>query len=194
LTVPIAEDHPLQAQPPFAASKTAADKLAESYHRSFGLRVATVRPFNTFGPRQSLRAVIPTIIAQCLTRDVVRLGNMTPTRDFNFVADTVRGFLAVGDCAGAEGQVLNLATGEEHSVGEVFEMVCQLVGRRPLLDTDDGRVRKQGSEVDRLLGDATRVRELTGWAPESGFAEGLNRTLDWLRPRVTGVRAGEYHI
>ena len=194
LTVPITEDHPLQAQSPYAASKIAADKLAESYHRSFGLRVATVRPFNTFGPRQSLRAVIPTIIAQCLTKDVVRLGNVTPTRDFNFVADTVRGFLAVGDCAAAEGQVLNLATGEEHSVGEVFEMVCQLVGRRPALDTDDGRVRKQGSEVDRLLGEAARVRSLTGWAPECGFAEGLNRTLEWLRPRVTAARAGEYHV
>ena len=194
LTVPITEEHPLQAQSPYAASKIAADKLAESYHRSFGLRVATVRPFNTFGPRQSLRAVIPTIIAQCLTKDVVHLGNVTPTRDFNFVADTVRGFLAVGDCAAAEGQVLNLATGEERSVAEVFETVCQLVGRRPVLSTDGDRVRQKGSEVDRLLGDATRVRELTGWAPEFGFAEGLSLTLDWLRPRVADARAGEYHI
>lgn len=194
LTVPITESHPLQAQSPYSASKIAADKLAESYHRSFGLRVATVRPFNTFGPRQSLRAVIPTIIAQCLNQGEVRLGNVSPTRDFNFVADTVSGFLAIADSPAAEGQVFNLATGEERSVADVFEMVCELVGRRPRLESDSNRVRPAASEVDRLLGDATLARSVAGWQPSKTFAEGLAQTVEWLRPRLARTRTADYHV
>ncbi|MGE0040275.1 MAG: SDR family NAD(P)-dependent oxidoreductase [Vicinamibacterales bacterium] len=194
LSVPMAETHPLQAQSPYSASKIAADKLAESFHRSFGLRVATLRPFNTFGPRQSLRAVIPTIIAQCLRSDVVRLGNVTPARDFVYVADTVRAFQAVGDSAAAEGQVLNAATGEERSVGEVFEAVCRVLGRQPRLEVEAGRTRPAGSEVDRLLGDATRLRALTGWAPVTGFDEGLSEAIRWVEARLDGYRPGVYHV
>ena len=194
LAVPMAETHPLQAQSPYSASKIAADKLAESFHRSFGLRVATLRPFNTFGPKQSLRAVIPTVIAQCLRSDVVRLGNVTPTRDFVYVADTVRAFQAVGDTPAAEGHVLNAATGEERSIRDVLEGVCRVLGRRPRLEVEAERMRPAGSEVDRLLGDASRLRALTGWAPVTTFDQGLAETIRWVEAHLDGYRPGVYHV
>jgi NAD dependent epimerase/dehydratase len=193
-TVPIAETHPLQAQSPYAATKIAADMLAESYHRSFGLRVATVRPFNAFGPRQSMRAVIPTIIGQVLTSDVVRIGNTLPTRDFTYVSDTARGFAMVGGCPAAEGRLVNLATGIERSVAEVFEDVCRIVGRRPHLEVDDQRSRPPASEVDRLIGDASLAKELTGWTPDYTFERGLRETIAWMGDHLARYRPGVYQV
>ena len=192
-TVPMTEEHPLQAQSPYAASKIAADKLVESFHRSFGLRVATVRPFNTFGPRQSARAVIPAVITQCLESEVVRLGNIAPTRDFTFVADTVAGFLAVGNCARAEGEVLNVATGVEHSVADVFEQVCSIVGRRPRLEIEDTRVRRSESEVERLVGDASRLKAI-GWRPSTSFSDGLVQTIRWVARHLETFQVGVYQV
>jgi NAD dependent epimerase/dehydratase len=194
LTVPICETHPLQAQSPYAASKIAADKLAESYHRSFGLRVATIRPFNVFGPRQTMRAVIPTIIVQCLSADVVRIGNLEATRDFTFVSDTVRGFLAVGDTSAAVGRVLNIGTGDEHSIRDVYERVCRIVGRSPELHVDAERVRPAASEVDRLVADASLAGSLAGWEPQLNFDEGLRETVKWIECNLPKFRAAEYHV
>ena len=194
LSVPISEAHPLQAQSPYAASKMSADKIAESFHRSFGLRVATVRPFNVFGPRQSMRAVIPTIVAQCLGADVVKIGNLAATRDFTFVADTVRGFLAIGDTAAAEGRVLNLGTGREHAIRDVYESVCRIVGRRPPLEVEDARVRPPASEVERLVADATLARDLAGWSPDHAFEDGLARTVAWIDSNLQRFRPAEYHV
>lgn len=194
ISVPITEAHPLQAQSPYAASKIAADKLAESFHRSFGLRVATIRPFNVFGPRQSMRAVIPTIIAQCLGGDVVRIGNVDTTRDFTFVTDTVRGFVAVGDSAAAEGRVMNIGMGDEHSILDVYKTVSRLVGREPALQIDAARVRPEGSEVERLLADATLARTLTNWTPEHSFDAGLRKTIAWVENNLEKFRLAEYHV
>jgi NAD dependent epimerase/dehydratase len=194
LEVPITEAHPLQAQSPYAATKIAADKLAESYHRSFGLRVVILRPFNTYGPRQSTRAVIPTIITQCLTSDVVRLGNVAATRDLNFVADTVRAYLLAGNAAAADGQVINIGSGQEISIEQLFRTIASLTGRTPRLEVDSARVRPASSEVDRLLADASRARAVLNWSPQVGLEEGLSRTIAWVREHLAGFRAGSYHV
>jgi len=194
LSVPISESHPLQAQSPYAASKISADKIAESFHRSFGLRVATVRPFNVFGPRQSMRAVIPTIVAQCLGADVVKIGNLAVTRDFTFVADTVKGFLATGDTAAAEGRVINIGTGREHAIRDVYEAVCRIVGRRPPLEVEDSRVRPPTSEVERLIADTSLAQNLTGWSAGHTFEDGLARTIAWIESNLQSFRSAEYHV
>jgi dTDP-glucose 4,6-dehydratase len=193
-SVPISEEHPLQAQSPYSATKMAADKLAESYHRAFGLRVVTLRPFNTFGPRQSARAVIPTIVTQCLTSDVVRLGNITPTRDLNFVTDTVRAFLLAGKSAPAEGRVINVGTGREVSVEELFRLVARLTDRTPRLETDAARIRVPTSEVERLVADATVARTVLGWSPAVSLEDGLARTIDWVRDHLPTFRSGVYQV
>jgi dTDP-glucose 4,6-dehydratase len=194
LSVPISEAHPLQAQSPYAASKIAADKLAESFHRSFGLRVATIRPFNVFGPRQTMRAVIPTIITQCLSSDVVKIGNLDATRDFTFVADTVRAFLAIGDNSSAEGRVLNIGTGEEHSVHQVYKQVCRIVGRSPHLQSEAVRIRPATSEVERLVADTSLVRSTVGWAPQHSFEDGLHKTIAWVESNLQKFRVPDYHV
>jgi dTDP-glucose 4,6-dehydratase len=192
--VPMTEDHPLQAQSPYAASKIGADKLAESFHRSFGLRVVTVRPFNTFGPRQSSRAVIPTIISQCLRSDVVRIGNVDPVRDFTYVSDTVNGFIAASACTAAEGQVVNLATGEGRSIRDVFDAACRVTGTRPRLDVQEARVRPESSEVDRLIGDSAKVKRLTGWTPSRSFDDGLRETVTWIHDHLDTYRPDTYGV
>lgn len=194
VSVPISESHPLQAQSPYAASKIAADKLVESFHRSYGLRVATIRPFNIFGPRQTMRAVIPTIVSQCLAADVVKIGNLEATRDFTFVADMVRGFMAIADQPAAEGRVLNVGTGKEYSVHEVYTKVCQIVGRCPELETDAARVRPATSEVERLVADASLALCLTGWTPQHSFDEGLRKTVAWIDSNLAKFRLAEYHV
>jgi NAD dependent epimerase/dehydratase len=194
MSVPISESHPLQAQSPYAASKIAADKLAESFHRSYGLRVATIRPFNIFGPRQTMRAVVPTIVSQCLGGDVVKIGNLDATRDFTFVADMVRGFMAIADEPAAEGRVLNVGSGKEYSVHEVYKKVCQIVGRCPKLETDAARVRPASSEVERLVADASLLSRLTGWTPQYSFDEGLRKTVAWIESNLTKFRLAEYHV
>lgn len=179
--VPISESHPLVGQSPYSASKIGADKMAESYHLSFGLPVVTARPFNTFGPRQTARAVIPTIASQLVAGcKRLRLGALTPTRDFNFVTDTARGMMALGLCKQAEGQVVNIGSGEEWSIGRTVELLCEIVGRKVEVVVDQARIRPEKSEVNRLLADNNLIHELTGWRGEVPFREGLTRTVDWI--------------
>ena len=177
---PIDERHPLVGQSPYSASKIAADKLAESYWLSFDLPVATIRPFNTYGPRQSARAVIPTIISQALVGDTVRIGSTEPKRDFNYVDDTVAGFLAVAEHDAALGEVINVGSGRTVSIAEVLEAVGAITGKRLEVVTDPGRVRPDKSEVGLLLADTRKAEALLGWRPEVAFEDGLRRTVEWI--------------
>jgi NAD dependent epimerase/dehydratase len=194
LYVPIDEKHPLQGQSPYAASKIGADKMVEAFYSSFELPVVTVRPFNTFGPRQSTRAVIPTIITQCLRDDVVRLGSLHPTRDFNYVANTVSGFVRAAAAEGVVGQTVNLGSGYEVSIGELAETVINIVGRSVDIECEQQRLRPDKSEVERLLADGTLAKELMGWEPSVDFVAGLERTIEWLRKYLEGYRIDEYSV
>ena len=181
--VPIDETHPLQAQSPYAASKIAADKLAESYHLSFGLPVVTLRPFNTFGPRQSARAVIPSIVTQLAQgRGPLRVGLLSPTRDFNHVSDTVAAFVAVGSATADRvvGRVLNAGTGVETSIADVVSLVGDILGVEPDVEQEDERLRPDASEVMRLVSDATALRDATGWSPRISLRDGLAGTVAWF--------------
>jgi NAD dependent epimerase/dehydratase len=188
VTVPIHETHSLHGQSPYAASKIAADVMAEAYHRSFGLPVVTLRPFNTYGPRQSERAVIPTVIKQLLAgAQELRLGRLDPRRDFNYVTDTVEAFLAVGQADNAAlGGVYNAGTGCDVSIGDVVAMLARIVGAHPSIVEEAGRVRPEASEVMRLQADATRLAKETGWAPRVSLEDGLRRTVEWWRQRQDG--------
>ena len=182
-TVPISESHPLQAQSPYAASKTAADKLAESFHLSFGLPVVTLRPFNTYGPRQSTRAVIPQIVTQLGSgARTLQLGALDPTRDFLFVEDTAAAFVAAGTAAASAvvGEVLNAGTGTDVSIGDLAATLCRLMGVDADIVEDAERLRPKDSEVRRLVCDATRLTERTGWRPEVRLEAGLERTIAWF--------------
>jgi dTDP-glucose 4,6-dehydratase len=181
LRVPIDEAHPLQGQSPYSASKIGADKLAESYHRSFGTPVVTLRPFNTFGPRQSARAFIPTIISQALAGGPVRLGSLTPERDMTFVADTVAGFLAAAVAPAIEGETINLGTGETHSVGWFAERLLALMGVDTPIVQERARMRPEKSEVLKLVSDNTLARLSMDWAPRMPLDEGLRRTIGFFR-------------
>lgn len=194
LSVPIGEDHPLQAQSPYSATKIAADKLVESFFRSFDVPAVTVRPFNTFGPRQSARAVIPTIISQCLASDTVRLGNLTSTRDLNYVANTVDGFLRAGLAAEAVGRTVNLGSGLEISIGDLAERIVKLVGRPVTVKCEQQRIRPNKSEVDRLLADNRLALELLGWEPRVDFDDGLRQTIDWMRDNLSKYRPDVYSV
>ena len=180
ITVPIAESHPLQGQSPYSASKIGADKLADSFHCAFSLPVVTVRPFNTYGPRQSARAVIPTIISQALTRDVILLGNLETKRDFTYVEDTVRGFIKAAETDGFNGAVLNLGTGVEVTIGELAERIIHLVGRPVIVEQEEQRLRPEKSEVMRLLSDYSLARTKIGWQPEVSLEAGLSKTIAWV--------------
>jgi len=177
--VPIDEGHPLQAQSPYSATKIAADKLAQSFHHSYGLPLTTVRPFNTYGPRQSPRAVIPTIASQALRGTAVVLGNLAPTRDFTYVSDTVDGFVRAATAA-AIGQTFNLGSGQEVSVGGLVDLVGEILDKELRIEHDPGRDRPDSSEVDRLVSDNTRARELLGWEPKVSLRDGLRRTVEWI--------------
>lgn len=193
--VPIDEKHPLQGQSPYSASKIGADKMAEAFHLSFGLPVVTVRPFNTYGPRQSARAVIPTIITQCLAgQRTIRLGNLDPTRDLSHVADTVEGFLAAAASPQAVGKVLNLGNGREISIGDLARRIAHLTGADVAIECDEQRVRPAGSEVERLLADNRQMQALTGWAPRISLDEGLRNTIEWVRGNMGRFRVGTYTI
>jgi NAD dependent epimerase/dehydratase len=194
LYTPMDEQHPLQAQSPYAATKVGSDQLAVSYHRAFGLPVTVVRPFNTYGPRQGTRAVIPALMSQALAAEEVRVGRLAPVRDFVFVADTVAGFLAVADCPACVGRVTNLATGRGVTVGELVERVLRLVGRKlPVIETPE-RVRPEDSEVFKLIGSAAAAEERAGWKARTSLEEGLARTLDWLRRHPDRYQTGVYSI
>jgi NAD dependent epimerase/dehydratase len=192
--IPIDESHPLQGQSPYSASKIGADKMAEAFHLSFGLPVVIVRPFNTFGPRQSARAVIPTIITQCLTSDFVRLGRLRPTRDFNYVANTVDGFLRAASVPDAIGETINLGSGEEISIGELARLVIHLAGRSVTIESDEQRIRPIKSEVERLVADNTLARTLLGWEPTVSLEEGLEHTIEWIRRHLDRYRPNVYAI
>jgi NAD dependent epimerase/dehydratase len=191
---PIDEQHPLQGQSPYSASKIGADKLAESFHLSFGIPVATIRPFNTFGPRQSARAVIPSVIAQALAGGTVKVGSLTPLRDFNYVSDTVSGFLRVAESDAAIGEVINIGSGREVSIGEIVDRVKTLVGRDFPVETDDARVRPEQSEVMRLLCDRSKAERLLGWAPQVSLEDGLKRTVDYIRDHLALYQTERYAV
>ena len=192
-TVPIGEGHPLFGQSPYSASKIAADQLCHAYACSFGTPVVTLRPFNTFGPRQSARAVIPTILGQLLAgADEVRLGSLEPRRDFTFVEDTVDGFVRMAGAPVAAGDVVQLGTGRSVSIAEVLAACCTVVGRQVEPRTAAERVRPAASEVQVLLSDPARAAGVLGWKPTVGLEDGLARTAAWLRPRVDARTAGRY--
>ncbi len=182
--VPIGEDHPPQGQSPYAASKIAQDKIAESFWCSYNLPIAVVRPFNTYGPGQSARAFIPACIVQALERGEVHMGYQEPTRDFTYVTDTVEGFIRAIECDRMWGQVANLCTGVEVSVGDLARRICELIGGDIPIIEEKEREGPAESEVWRLLGDNSRAKELTGWAPTVALEEGLRLTIDWIREHI----------
>jgi NAD dependent epimerase/dehydratase len=191
--VPIDEGHPLQGQSPYSASKIGADMIAESYWRSFGLPVATVRPFNTFGPRQSARAVIPTIITQALSGEEVRLGSLTPTRDLTYIDDTVDAFIRVAS-AQTTAQVVNIGSGSEISIGALARLILQLIGSKSRVVTDEQRVRPENSEVGRLLCNNEKAQRLLGWRPRVPLEEGLRRTIEWIKAHKERYKADLYNL
>lgn len=192
--VPIDERHPLQAQSPYAATKIAADKLAESFRHSYGTPVVTIRPFNTFGPRQSARAIIPAILSQALAGGPVRLGNLNATRDFSFVANTVDALVMAGRSNEVEGLTFNAGTGREVSIGELVGMVGHLLGRTLDVEVCADRLRPEESEVERLAADSSLAETVLGWRPAVSLEEGLATTLEWMRDHLKDYRAGHYAV
>ena len=192
--VPISETHPLQGQSPYSASKIGADKMVESFFCTYNLPVVTVRPFNTYGPRQSARAVIPTIITQALTRSTIHLGNLDTTRDFTYVQDTVAGFIKAAGAAGVEGGVYNLGVGEEISIGDLARLVIKKVGRSVRIVVIPERLRPEGSEVMRLISDNQLARERLGWQPKISLDEGLDRTIAWISENIDRYRPDVYEF
>lgn len=194
LRVPIDESHPLQGQSPYSASKIGADKLAESFYRSYDLPVVTLRPFNTYGPRQSTRAVIPTIITQALTQDVIHLGNLDATRDLTYVSDTVEGFLCAGKTQGIEGGTFNLGVGYEVKIGELANKIVSLVGRNVEIRVDETRLRPSKSEVQRLLSDNRLAKDKLGWSPRINLHDGLLKTIEWISNNLSLYRPQTYQL
>jgi NAD dependent epimerase/dehydratase len=193
--VPIDEGHPLQGQSPYSASKIGADKIAESYFRSFGTPVAVVRPFNTFGPRQSARAVIPTIVGQVASgMETVRLGSLTPVRDLTYVADTVGGFLAIAESPATVGEVVNLGTGRGVTIGELASLIMKIMDRAVPIVADERRVRPPESEVERLLCDPRKANDLTGWTAQVSLEEGLRRTIEFIRGNLSRYKVDIYNV
>ena len=194
IEVPINEDHPLQGQSPYSASKIGADKLVESFYCAYDLPVVTIRPFNTFGPRQSDRAVVPTIITQALTKEKIFLGNIQARRDLTYVADTVDGFLKAAIVEDIEGQVFNLGTGMEVSIEELAKRVQAQVGKEVVVEVDPDRLRPDRSEVQRLVADSSKARQVLGWEPKLSLDEGLKRTVDWIRENIGSYQVGRYQF
>jgi NAD dependent epimerase/dehydratase len=195
LRVPIDEGHPRQGQSPYSATKIGADSLAESFYRSFRLPVTIVRPFNTYGPRQSARAVIPTIITQLLSgKKELRLGSLHPTRDLVFVKDTAEGFIRIAETEGTEGQDINIATQQEISIGDLAKKIITIIEPSAKIITDDVRLRPGKSEVERLLGSNEKIRKLTGWKPSCSLDQGLDETITWFRKHHSLYKADIYNI
>ncbi len=184
LHVPIDETHPLQAQSPYSASKIGADKLAESFFRSYNLPIVTLRPFNTYGPRQSARAVIPTIISQALTQNTIRLGNLDSRRDLTYVTDTVEGFLKVAEASGVEGDTFNLGSGNEVRIGDLAREIISIIGKPIKIVVDPNRLRPEKSEVQRLLSDNSLAREKLSWGPKTSLSQGLKSTIAWVKDHM----------
>ncbi len=193
--VPIDEKHPYQGQSPYSATKIGADRLAESYWRSFGTPLSIVRPFNTFGPRQSARAVIPTIITQLLTgSDKIQLGSLHPTRDFNYVKDVAAAFMAIAACEEAIGQEINIATGQEISIGQLASELIRQINPSAEIVCDAARLRPEKSEVERLLGDSTKLRTLTGWAPKYTFEDGIAESIAFCKENLERYKPDRYNV
>lgn len=194
LTVPITEAHPLQGQSPYSASKIGADKLVESFYCAYGVQALTVRPFNTYGPGQSARAVIPTIITQALTQEVIQLGNLEARRDFTYLDDTVDGFIKAAEAEGVNGETFNLGTGTEISIGELAQEILVQIGRPVRVEVQPERLRPEASEVTRLLSDNSKARERLGWEPQVGIKDGLGQTIKWIRKHLDLYRLGKYEV
>jgi NAD dependent epimerase/dehydratase len=193
--VPMDENHPLQAQSPYSASKIGADRLAESYYRTFELPVTIVRPFNTYGPRQSARAIIPTIITQLLTgKREIKLGNLEATRDFTFVSDTCQGFIDISHCLETVSEEINLGNGQEISIGNLAQMLIEIINPSAVIIQDDQRFRPEKSEVDRLLADTNKVYRLSGWKPRYSLRDGLETTIEWIKTNLSRYKADKYNI
>jgi dTDP-glucose 4,6-dehydratase len=191
---PMDEKHPLQGQSPYSASKIGADKLAESYYCAYELPVVTIRPFNTYGPRQSARAVIPALITQALTCDVVHVGNLETSRDFTFVTDTVNGFLCAAQANNVEGQTINLGTGSEIKIGHLASKILATVGSHAKIMVDSVRLRPKDSEVYRLLSDNSLARKTLGWQPQTELDCGLELTIAWIQKHLDLYRVGAYEF
>src|SRR5450759_123168 len=194
IQVPINESHPLQGQSPYSATKIGADKLAESFYCAYQLPVVTVRPFNTYGPRQSARAVIPAIITQALTQDTIRIGNQNTSRDFTFVADTVAGLLKAAEVEGIEGKVINLGTGQDIKIGELAQKIIHKIDRHVDIKLDPDRLRPVSSEVFRLISDNSLARRSLDWKPEVNLDDGLDQTIAWLKTHLDLYRIGNYEF
>jgi nucleoside-diphosphate-sugar epimerase len=193
--LPIRETHPLQGQSPYSASKIAADKMCEAYHLSFDVPVVTLRPFNTYGARQSTRAVLPTMLVQLIAGETeVKLGSLDPKRDLTYVADTVDGFIKAATAQGIDGQVIQLGTGHAVSIGELFEESKRVLGTDASAVQEDARVRPEASEVMVLVSDPSKARKLLGWQPEVPLEEGLKKTADWLRSNLQLYDSSRYHV
>lgn len=193
--VPIDEKHPFQGQSPYSATKIGADRLAESFYRSFHLPVSIVRPFNTYGPRQSARAVIPTIISQLLAgKEEIKLGSLTPTRDFNYVKDTAAGFIAIAESERTIGEEINIATGEEISIGDLAETIIRQINPEARIVCEKQRLRPDKSEVNRLLGSNAKVKELTNWKQQYTFEQGITETIAWMRENLGKYKTDIYTL
>jgi NAD dependent epimerase/dehydratase len=192
--VPINEAHPLQGQSPYSASKIGADKIAESFYRSFEVPVVTLRPFNTYGPRQSARAVIPTIITQALTRDEVKLGSLDPSRDFTFVSDTADGFMRVASADNVLGQEINLGNDNTIRIGDLVEKIFGIIGKSPKVVIDPLRIRPGKSEVMKLWASNQKAREMIGWEPRVSLDEGLRATIEWISAHIDLYRPDQYTV
>ncbi|MBS5982630.1 NAD-dependent 4,6-dehydratase LegB [Clostridium butyricum] len=195
LYVPIDEKHPMQGQSPYSASKIGADKIAESFYRSFNMHIATIRPFNTYGPRQSARAVIPTIISQILSgKTEIKLGSLTPTRDFNYVKDTAEAFIKIAESDKTVGEVINASTNNEISIGDLVKKICDICGKEIKILCDEERLRPDKSEVNRLLGDNKKIKELTEWIPKYSLDEGLLETTKWIEHNMKYFKTDIYNV
>ena len=194
--MPIDEKHPLQTQSPYSASKSAADHLGESFYKSFGVPVVIVRPFNAFGPRQSTRAVLPTIITQALSGDTVKLGRLDTIRDWNYVRDVTSAYIAIASVDGVDGQEINISSGEGITIGEAAKKIIKIIGRKIKIESDSTRLRPNSSEVERLIGSCEKLKKLTGWKPKYTFEEGLKETINWYsKPKnLARYKSGVYNI
>lgn len=193
--VPIDEKHPFQGQSPYSATKIGADRLAESFYRSFDLPVSIVRPFNTYGPRQSARAIIPTIISQLLAgKNEIKLGSLTPTRDFNYVRDTVNGFIAIAESDKTIGEEINIATQKEITMGELAKEIIDQINPNAQVICDSQRMRPSKSEVNRLLGSNKKIKSLTDWTPQYTFSQGIKETIDWFENNMDRYKADIYNV
>jgi NAD dependent epimerase/dehydratase len=193
--VPIDEKHPMQGQSPYSASKIGADKIAESFHKSFNMPITIIRPFNTYGPRQSARAVIPTIISQILSGKIeIKLGSLTPTRDFNYVKDTAEAFIKIAESDKTIGEVINTGSNYEISIGDTIKKIIKILGKDIRIICDEERIRPENSEVNRLLADNTKIKNLTEWRPHYSLDEGLEETIEWIKNNMDYFKTDIYNV